>query len=272
MSLIRIKCPECGAGLKSSTGFTPGQSVSCPKCETEFTVEAQTAESLAASNRAGGPDDFVPGGSRGANHNGKEWSYKNSWLRYAVLGVLIVALGVLGYMLYDKKMTERKESANTTPEGRGIIRAEPPGEIIPLGPGPVGAGAGGAPKPKGKTEPKGKTPTMDEVKKTLVGIWETKRENENHTIDYNANGMFSYAMEKEGQPKKVVQGQWKLVRVEQAMAAPVQVIDLHLEWTPDGKPTVKEIALLKQDGTLGHPLLDREIEGKKSGTTFTKKK
>ena len=33
----------------------------------------------------------------------------NSSLRYAVLGVLLVVLGVLGYMLYDKKMKERQE-------------------------------------------------------------------------------------------------------------------------------------------------------------------
>ncbi|MBX9580920.1 MAG: hypothetical protein K2X87_11480, partial [Gemmataceae bacterium] len=39
MSIPRVTCPECGAGLRSKTGFTAGEAVACPKCETEFTVE-----------------------------------------------------------------------------------------------------------------------------------------------------------------------------------------------------------------------------------------
>ena len=185
----------------------------------------------------------MPKGGRGANENGKEWSYKNSWLRYAVLGVLIVALGVLGYMLYDKKMT-RRESANTTPEGRGIIRAELPTEEIPLGPGPVGAGAGGAPKPKGKTEPKGKGPTMDEAKGALAGRWESKRENELHSVEYKPDGTFTYVVEKDGKPATPITGQWKLTRIEMGAAAQ-PVAALQMEWSVEGKPAISDVIQLR---------------------------
>src|SRR5581483_885693 len=94
------------AGLKSQTGFTVGQTVCCPKCETYFAVEEPR----------GGPvgDDADDQPRRKKRQEDEsEWSYKNSWIRYAVLGVLLVVLGVLGYMLYDKKQREAKEARET---------------------------------------------------------------------------------------------------------------------------------------------------------------
>lgn len=35
----KITCPECGAGLKSQSGFEVGQAVRCPKCKNQFDVE-----------------------------------------------------------------------------------------------------------------------------------------------------------------------------------------------------------------------------------------
>lgn len=40
MALNKIACPECGAGLKSATGFQVGQAIRCPKCKEQFDVEA----------------------------------------------------------------------------------------------------------------------------------------------------------------------------------------------------------------------------------------
>jgi hypothetical protein len=52
------------------------------------------------------------------DEDGEAWSYKNSWIRYAILGVLIIVMCVLGYMLYDKKSREAKDAS------RGIAPTE----------------------------------------------------------------------------------------------------------------------------------------------------
>ena len=114
MSLLKIKCPECRAGLKSAAGFTPGQTVCCPKCETYFAVEEPTDEEPAAAKprkavRAAAADDDEdePRKKRKKPRDDEddafeERSYKNSPLRYAILGVLVVVMLVLGYFLYEK--------------------------------------------------------------------------------------------------------------------------------------------------------------------------
>src|SRR5205823_3556657 len=38
MPLLRIRCPQCDALLKSAAGFTPGNTVVCPKCTNRFPV------------------------------------------------------------------------------------------------------------------------------------------------------------------------------------------------------------------------------------------
>jgi uncharacterized Zn finger protein (UPF0148 family) len=113
--LNRITCPECGAGLKSKSGFTPGELVSCPKCETDFTVAEPADEAeeprkgkKPAKAAALPPDD---------EEEDEKWSYKNSWIRYAILGVLLVVLGVLGYMLYEKKKKEEARLARSQESG-----------------------------------------------------------------------------------------------------------------------------------------------------------
>ena len=62
MALNRLACPACGAAVHSAAGFAIGQAVNCPKCESEFSVDEAA-------------------------------------IRYAVLGVLLVVLVVLGYLL-----------------------------------------------------------------------------------------------------------------------------------------------------------------------------
>ena len=268
MTLNRVACPECGAGLKSSTGFTPGQAVSCPKCETEFTVEEEYGETAASAGRAGVQSTRDHGDEEG-------WSYKNSWLRYAVLGVLLVALGVLGYMLYDKRMKENKESTDSGGGSSGGTAEPPPGGFLPP---PKKGPSGAAVEVKGGGQPivsipTGKGPSRDDINALLEGRWVSKNNDESYAIEYNADGTFSYSMEKEGQPKKVIQGEWKLVRFGQAKPEPGNspLNEIELEWTVKGKPTVKGLAIFRQDASLGHPLLDREIEGTKAVGRFTKK-
>src|SRR5580692_9701406 len=154
MALNRIPCPECGAGLKSPSGFTVGQTVCCPKCETYFAVEppaeeneeaeendsprkAKTSSNSTKAKAAGKkplkattlPDDDQDDDDddrptkkkkkkkRDDDDEGR--SYKSSPLRFAILGVLIIVALVLGYFLYDKEMKKNaadKETAKTDTE------------------------------------------------------------------------------------------------------------------------------------------------------------
>ncbi len=149
MALNRIACPECGAGLKSSSGFNPGQTVCCPKCETYFEVEepADEAEAeepkkankpakatasagkkpLRAASDDDDSDDEKPRKKKKkkvADDDDDQGSYKNSPLRYVVLGVLVITMCVLGYFLYEKKQKEANDTADNTPPtatGDGVV-------------------------------------------------------------------------------------------------------------------------------------------------------
>jgi hypothetical protein len=169
VTLNRVVCPECGAGLKSPTGFAAGQTVCCPKCETYFTV-GESADGQKPVGAAAAADDDEDDRPRKRQKDDTGWSYKNSWLRYAVLGVLLCVLGVLGYMLYDKKMKEGKETTqNNSSDGGGS--ADP--RVIPPGGGPVGGpngirlvplappGAPGGGPIAGPIGPKGPRPDPD---------------------------------------------------------------------------------------------------------------
>lgn len=144
MALTRISCPECGAALKSPTGFTPGQTVCCPKCETYFSVEEPADGGEEEKPKKGKPapakaaakkpvkaavsddedeEDEKPKKKKkkkAADEDEEDWSYKNSWIRYAVLGVLLIVLAVLGYMLWDKKQKEKDNAAATGSGWRSV--------------------------------------------------------------------------------------------------------------------------------------------------------
>ena len=219
MTLNRIACPECGAGLKSSTGFTPGQAVSCPKCETEFTVEEHAETELSAV--------ATGGQSKKKQSDTEPWSYKNSWLRYAVLGVLVVVLGALGYMLYDKRTKDRAQNNNSSnPDDDAVSTAEP--RLV--GPGPAGgfvprpvaigrpggmAGGVGVP-PKGKEQSKDSDAAaeIEPLRKQLIGKWESKTEVDNiiytQTIEYRADGTFSARVTGKEMNVRDVSGEWKV--------------------------------------------------------------
>jgi hypothetical protein len=122
--------------MKSAAGFKVGKMVTCPKCEEAFVVEEpqdedeQEEEEAPRSAKAKAPpakatkkaardddEDEEPEDEeeeqrpkkkkkkkRGSN---EEWSYRNSWIRYAILTVLIIIMCVLGYMLHLKRERER---------------------------------------------------------------------------------------------------------------------------------------------------------------------
>ena len=147
MAIMRIECPECGAGLKSPTGFAAGQSVACPKCETYFTVEEPEEERPAKSKKAvkavssrdddDDEEDEKPRKKKKKSRDddddddeGGGKSYKTSPLRFVVLGILVVIMVVLGIMLVVRKMDEKKQNeganAGSNEEGAGPPEGQVP--------------------------------------------------------------------------------------------------------------------------------------------------
>jgi hypothetical protein len=276
VALNTIPCPSCGAGVHSAAGFTAGQAVSCPKCETEFTVDAATLRSAAGETA----DEFIPGKSAAAA-NEPEWSYRNSTLRYVVLGVLLVILVGLAYMLYDKRMRERDAAATGTSEDRDGERAGLPNKMLPLPGNPIAAGGpiGGRPKggPKANDTPapkaKSKSMTVDEAKTRIAGRWENDDKDQVLVIEYKPDGSFSYGEAKDGKIDKPINGKWTMTKVETANTGPLGMVNiLNMEWTIDGRPPVKEVILLRNDGTTTHLLMDPESLPDKARATFRKKK
>jgi len=171
VGINRIKCPECGAGLKSSSGFTAGQSVACPKCETYFAVElpeeAETEEEeeerpakkktakAVATRDDDDEDDEKPKKKKKKksrdDDEDDERSYKNSPARFIILGVLVVVMVVLGIFLILKWQREKQD---TTAKGDPPANPSgpPPGGPNPGQPRIIAPGPGGA---KGPTIPPG---------------------------------------------------------------------------------------------------------------------
>lgn len=131
MAINRISCPECAAALKSAAGFKPGETVTCPKCDTEFDVEEPEEDEQPRKGKAssGGlakkkpvkaaveddeedDEDDRPKKKKKKKRgdDDQEWSYKNSWIRYAILTVLLIVMCVLGYMLYLKQQREARSA------------------------------------------------------------------------------------------------------------------------------------------------------------------
>ena len=143
MSLKRVKCPACGAGLTSPTGYEVGQSVECTKCESPFIVEDV----------------------QDCDDGNEKRSYKNSPMRYAVLGVLVAVMIGLGVMLILKKQADREtEESNAklnASENEGEPKPTQPnngfdanGGIQPHVPPKLNGGPGVGGFPKGGAAPR----------------------------------------------------------------------------------------------------------------------
>ena len=179
MALLKTRCPECNAGLKSPTGFAVGQTVCCPKCETYFAVEEPEGEEpkkapAGAKGKATdapaakktlkatvADDDDAPQKKKKKKVSYDEdeegtRSYKNSPLRFVVLGVLVVVMLVMGYFLYDKRKkeagggdTSRDEAAVVNPrvadQNGPKLQPIQPGLVVGVPKQPNPGGKGGAP-------------------------------------------------------------------------------------------------------------------------------
>jgi hypothetical protein len=188
-----------------------GQTVCCPKCETYFNVdEPEDAEAAASSNKkpvaskavASTDEDFddeQPRKKKKKKRSREEdvgSSYKNSPIRFAILGVLIIVLIVLGYMLYLKKQREAKDNAAAEVE-----KEEKEKPIRPM-----------------EMRVQVNEAVLNELRAQLVGKWSGKDPNSQvvFTINYKKSGEFEIGTEE--QPKMAV-GAWKAMSEVRALGS-----------------------------------------------------
>ena len=117
MTLRRVACPECGAGLKSPAGFELGEVIDCPKCATTFTVAEPANEETRKAPKKSISLDEADSKKRIPKRRPK----KTSTWRYAGIGGLVVTMLVLGVMLILKQREEAK--ANGGPQ---VVQAANP--------------------------------------------------------------------------------------------------------------------------------------------------
>jgi uncharacterized Zn finger protein (UPF0148 family) len=326
MALNRIPCPECGAGLKSASGFTVGQTVCCPKCETYFNVEEpaednedaeekespKKVKSTTPSNKAkaaGGKkpvkaaamsddddddreddEDYKPKKKKKKkkhrdddDDDDEERSYKNSPLRYAILGILVIVMLVGAFFLYKKYQKEHSDdtaSTKTSEENSTPSR----GPAIPAGGGgpnakfvPAGANKnrpqspkGGGVLPQGKSNdslipggilgsnpltPAEKTKYTQQLKTQLIGTWKADLgDGVTAKLEYISDGR---VMETVTTPKgaTVTMGNWTATDVANRNTLLVSVV-----WSGVAGKN-KPIQLVFEDDELQHPVLGQGVIG-----------
>jgi uncharacterized Zn finger protein (UPF0148 family) len=143
------------------------------------------------------------------------FSYSKSWIRLAVLGVLLTVLGVLGYMLYEKNKKEKQQDAPSAqkddddpskPINQDQIRAAR--EKAQKGRDAARDGKG---QPVNVQPPPPAPPPSQEVlKKRLTGTWVSRQGTTTHKIEYNDDGTFVYTKTAGGEDESI-EGTW-LVR------------------------------------------------------------
>lgn len=303
MALLKTRCPECNAGLKSPTGFAVGQTVCCPKCETYFAVEEPEGEepkkapagakgkatdapaakkTLKATVADDDDDDDAPKKKKKKKVSYDEdeegtRSYKNSPLRFVVLGVLVVVMLVMGYFLYDKRKkeagggdTSRDEAAVVNPR----VADQNGPKLQPIQPGlavggpkqPDPGGKGGAPAvPFGLGLGLGGDPALtpaeiqkrtDKFKTMLVGTWVADLGGGvTEELTYTANGTFTTKLT--GPAPATLTAKYTIKELVGTKGVKIQLD------TGGGTRTV--VALLDGD-ELEHPSLQEGVTG-----TFRKK-
>lgn len=114
MAILKVVCPGCAKILKASDpdGFAPDAKIKCPHCQQRFTAnegkvvshKAQVADD-SDEDEEDEPREKKPKKKKKRQKSGGG-SYKTSPVRFAILGVLVIVLGILGYMLYLKRTAE----------------------------------------------------------------------------------------------------------------------------------------------------------------------
>jgi hypothetical protein len=323
MALNRIPCPECGAGLKSASGFAIGQTVCCPKCETYFKVEEPAADyeeveeneppkkskassgsikTKAASGKKpikaatiSDDEDEVEDDEddepkkkkkkkkrKDDDDDDQERSYKNSPLRYAILGVLVIVMLVGAFFLYKKYQKEhsdetassKKTDSNSSPPDGPFV---PPGggrpnngPFIPDGvkkKGPIGGGGGGGAVQPGnlgnalgsglfgsnKLTAAEKTKLTQKYKSQLIGTWKADLgDGITAQLVYTADGKVTETV---STPKgmETTMGRWTVTDVANQNTLLVMLV-----WNGmDGK----KASLSFEDDELQHPVLGQGVIG-----------
>ncbi|HEY2784692.1 MAG TPA: hypothetical protein VGJ05_06910 [Fimbriiglobus sp.] len=134
MAISLVRCPECNAGLKSTSpaGFVEGQTLTCPKCQTMFGVEAPAKPQPRKAavvveddeeedvrprkkrpRREEDDEDDRPRKKKKTRQDDEGFRYTRSPVRIVVISVLLVILAVLGVLLYQKIQRERDENKST---------------------------------------------------------------------------------------------------------------------------------------------------------------
>ncbi len=159
MPISKATCPECGAKLSSPDGFDIGEEVECPKCERPFKIRAPKpapapvklapkavkpqvidddedededeeeekprpkSKKTVAKCRRDEDDDEDYEDERPRSKKKKAGGYKNSPIRFVVLGVLVIIMAVMGFFLVRKIMAERAANARLDqPAGTSLAR------------------------------------------------------------------------------------------------------------------------------------------------------
>ena len=242
MSLTRIPCPACAAWLTSKAGFAVGQSVKCPKCNESFDVpapfEVVAEDEPPPAPRAKKPiravaavaddeddeeapeEDERPKKAKKKKKKSRdqddedepEWSYKTSWIRFAILGVLVVVMIVLGILLIKKwtKQDEGPDPEAATPAPAQQLPRVPPPTGNPIGPGPMAKRGGAAmpkagrpapglldlPIPGSKLTPEQAANQIAVLTSKLVGTWVgTAPDGSTHRVEYRADYTYTHTVE-----------------------------------------------------------------------------
>ncbi len=233
MSLTRTVCSECGVALKSSSGFVVGKTICCPKCETYFTVEEPAEEEgeveeaprkkqVQVTRDDEVDDDDNRPKKKKKKKKAKE-SYKNHSLRYAILGVLVTAMLVLGVFLILNKKHEAKEQARADESSPPADSQKLPPPSLPR----VNQGDPSSPKMQKQfweptegppDEPAMNEPAAKKFRETLIGKWRMEFENndkkpDSATIEYKSNGVYvAVVHDREENRRESMTGTWKGVK------------------------------------------------------------
>ncbi len=272
MPVTKIRCPECDATLKSDDGFSVGEEVTCPKCDTEFAVPKPKAKAVLVE--ADEPAENPKKKKAKVASADEPRSYKNSPLRYAILGVLVLVMIVLGVLLYLKKGTVEPEVVKTDPpqnvpqppippQMQPKLPFQPPKFPNPKQPGkqpgrpPAGGGLGGA--LVGGLDPLapvfGSAPTPAQGKQivakfgaALVGSWVCEADGAKDEVAYLGDGTFVATRTGAGAAK--ASGKY-------AVVGPAGATGLKVKLETDAG--TRTITVSFDGDTLEHPTLEKGV-------------
>ena len=210
MPITQLDCPECGAKLRSASGFEPGKKVRCPKCKEVVTVpepEARVSKarpSPARDDEDEGDEDEAP--RRKKKGNKKDAAGFFTPARIAIFGGLLAAViaGVVVLVLVLKKGDSGGQAKKGDKPRDGAPRDGSPKDGAPgnggiafdkvLHPGLVNHAASRAAVTK------------------LVGKWSGSQGNKSLEVEYRRDGTFRQTR-RDGPSSFPNQGTWKMTQV-----------------------------------------------------------